>query len=247
MKQLLTLAIMSLIFACGTAPAQGGDVESFKIPGGKQLRIHCIVHGTLALEYGDMTIAVDPVASYGGKDLDYSAFGKADIILVSHEHGDHLSAEAIEALSDGDTRLYVNAKSAEALGKGEVLANGDVRSLGDGVSVTAVPAYNVTPGRLNFHPKGNGNGFIFDFNGFRVYIAGDTEPIEEMKDFGRIDVAFLPVNQPYTMTVGQCVEAAKAISPKVLVPYHTGNTDTGAIKTGLDGSGIEVRLHESLR
>ena len=109
----------------------------------------------------------------------------------------------------------------------------------------AVPAYNTSEGREMFHPKGNGNGYIFDFDGFRVYVAGDTEPIEEMSGLGTVDLAFLPVNQPFTMTVSQCVQAAELIRPKVLVPYHYSDTELSGLAETLDG--IDVKIYESLR
>ena len=114
-----------------------------------------------------------------------------------------------------------------------------------------VPAYNTTEGRDRFHPKGNGNGYLFNIDGLVIYVAGDTETIPEMASlkniYGPVDVAFLPVNQPYTMTVDQCVEAVELIRPKVLVPYHFSATDLTSLPGLLEGSGTEVRIHESLR
>ena len=112
-----------------------------------------------------------------------------------------------------------------------------------------VPAYNITEDHLQFHPKGNGNGYILDFDGLRIYVSGDTEDIDEMSTFGPVDVAFLSTNQPYTMTTTQCIEAAMTIHPKVLVPYHLSDTDVQEIKTVLDSndSGIEVLFFEELR
>mgnify|MGYP000205328422 CR=1 FL=1 len=108
----------------------------------------------------------------------------------------------------------------------------------------AVPAYNTTPGRDKYHPRHRDNGYILTFDGLRVYIAGDTEDIPEMKDLKDIDIAFLPVNQPYTMTVPQAAKAAKMFSPKILYPYHYGDTKIGELKDALKGSGIDVRIRE---
>ena len=141
--------------------------------------------------------------------------------------------------------LFANAESVAALGRGTALANGDSGEVAEGVRYMAVPAYNTSEGREMFHPKGNGNGYIFDFDGFRVYVAGDTEPIEEMSGLGTVDLAFLPVNQPFTMTVSQCVQAAELIRPKVLVPYHYSDTDLSGLAEALDG--IDVKIYESLR
>ena len=220
------------------------EVESFSTESGDQLKITLIKHGTLAIDYAGLSIQVDPVSQYL-ESGDYAAeFPKADVILVSHEHGDHLDAKAVEALCGENTVIYLNQASADKLGAGEVLGNGDVRDLskdGHQITLEAVPAYNVTPGHERFHPKGNGNGYVLTFDGFRVYVAGDTEDIPEMADLKDIDVAFLPVNQPYTMTVDQCVAAAKAFGPKVLIPYHFSNTDLSSLPGLLPGIDVRIR------
>ncbi len=130
------------------------------------------------------------------------------------------------------------------MGNGEVLANGDVKGLQNGISVEAVPAYNTTEGHLQFHPKGRDNGYILNIDGLRIYIAGDTEDIPEMSAIGEkdIDIAFLPCNQPYTMTTDQLVNAAKMVKPRVLFPYHYGQTDVSGIPDKLQGEGIDVRI-----
>ena len=110
-----------------------------------------------------------------------------------------------------------------------------------------MPAYNTSPKHLQFHPKGRDNGFILNIDGFRVYIAGDTEDIPEMANLGNIDVAFLPCNQPYTMTVSQLLNAALMVKPRVLIPYHYGSTDISSVPNALAPYGIDVRLHECLR
>ena len=127
------------------------------------------------------------------------------------------------------------------LGRGTALANGE--SYSDGIlSVDAVPAYNTTEDHLQFHPKGRDNGYVLTLDGLRIYIAGDTEDIPEMSDLMDIDIAFLPCNQPYTMTVDQLVNAAKVIQPKVLIPYHYSQTDISSVPSLL--SGIDVRIRQ---
>ena len=121
-------------------------------------------------------------------------------------------------------------------------SNGDKLQIADDVTVEAVPAYNTTEGHLQFHPKGRDNGYILTLDGLRVYIAGDTEDIPEMETIKDIDIAFLPCNQPYTMTPEQLVRAAKVIKPKVLFPYHYGQTDVTTIPSQLQGEGIDVRI-----
>ena len=245
----MIIALIGLmVSSCGNGTegtAFPEDCITFDTPSGKPLRVACIFHGSLAFEYDDKVIHIDPVTQMGEKKIDYSAFGKADAIFITHAHRDHLCPEAIDTLSGEETALFANAESVSSLGKGTVLANGDSGELSEGIRYTAVPAYNTTEGREMFHPKGNGNGYVFDFDGFRVYVSGDTEPIEEMSELGSIDLAFLPVNQPYTMTVSQCIEAAELIHPKTLIPYHYSDTDLSDLPEMLKG--IDVKVFESLR
>ena len=223
-------------------PVTRYEVERFVTDGGAPVDVTLIKHGTLALRCGGLWIHVDPVTKLG-KETDYAAeFPKADIILITHEHGDHLDASAIAALSGEDTRIILNQSSFDKLGCGEVIGNGQSISLTDDILLEAVPAYNTTPGRERFHPRGNGNGYVLTIDGLKLYIAGDTEDIPELADLKDVDVAFLPVNQPYTMTVDQCVKAAKVIAPKVLIPYHFGETDLSGLPELLPG--IDVRLRQ---
>ena len=248
MKNTIAMSAAALcLAACGAARA-AYPVETFRTPDGTEVKITLIAHGSLCIDYAGLNIQIDPVGNGFGMKNDYSGFPKADFIFVTHEHGDHLDAKTIAALSKESTKIYLNAKSRDTLGKGTSLANGDTVALGtNGVSVTAVPAYNTTPGREKFHPKGNGNGYVFDFNGFKVYVSGDTEDIPELADLAGPDVAFLSVNQPYTMTPEQCVKAASRLRPKTLIPYHLGNTDIQAIRSGFADGATELRLFECLR
>ena len=128
------------------------------------------------------------------------------------------------------------------LGTGEVMSNGDKMQIAEDFTVEAVPAYNTTEGHLQFHPKGRDNGYILTIDGLRIYIAGDTEDIPEMSGIKDIDIAFLPCNQPYTMTTEQLVKAAKTVQPRVLFPYHYGKTDVSTIPALLKEAGVEVRI-----
>ena len=219
-------------------------VETLTTKDGGKINITLFKHASLAIEYKGLEIYVDPVTKIGNTEIDYSSMPKADYILVTHEHWDHLDPKAIEELSKPSTQIILNATSEKQLGKGSIMANNQERNLADGIKLESVPAYNTTPGREKFHPKGNGNGYILDIDGTRIYIAGDTEDIPEMADIKDIDLAFLPVNQPYTMTIDQAEKAALTIKPKILIPYHFSDTPVEQLKERLDkdNSGIQVLI-----
>jgi len=181
-------------------------------------------------------VHVDPVSQYA----DYAQQPKADVILVTHEHGDHLDVKAIGTIKTANTVLVGTAKCAQLVPGMAAMANGESREV-RGVRIEAVPAYNLV--NKQFHPKGDGNGYILTFGDKRVYVAGDTENTPEMKALKNIDVAFLPMNLPYTMTPEMVADAAKAFAPKILYPYHYGSTDTSQLTKLLAGApGIEVRI-----
>lgn len=244
---LLAAALSVLLVACKQAPSGPFPTITFSSPVGRTLTVSLINHGSLAMTYGDTSLQIDPVGKFRDKVIDYSSFGKADAIFVTHEHGDHLSPATIEALSDADTRVFLNPMGWHKCEKGDSLRPGESVVLSMRISAQAVEAYNTTLGREKFHPKGNGYGLVLDFDGLKVYVSGDTEDIPEMANLGNIDVAFLSVNQPYTMTPEQCVHAAELIHPRVLIPYHTGGTNLLSITSALKHSGIEVRTYDSLR
>ena len=218
------------------------EVDVFKTKRGKTVRFHALVHASIRIEYDGKEIEIDPVTKLGKKTINYSTMPKADYIFVTHEHGDHFDKAAISLLTDGETRLITNKRCADLLGSGQVMANGDRLQIADDFTVEAVPAYNRTEGRTQFHPKGRDNGYILTLDGMRIYIAGDTEDIPEMQDIKDIDIAFLPCNQPYTMTPDQLVKAAKTVKPKVLFPYHYGKTDVSVMPELLKGGGTDVRI-----
>jgi L-ascorbate metabolism protein UlaG (beta-lactamase superfamily) len=229
------------VFSLGVS-AQTYEEDIIKTSAG-DLKIAFIGHGTLMFQFGDTVIHVDPVS----READYSNMPKADLILVTHEHGDHLDGDVIKTLSTEKTELVYTAKCAERVSGGTVMKNGDVKTVA-GIEVEAVPAYNIVNKRGSgqpFHPKGQGNGYVITFGDKRIYVAGDTENTPEMKALKDIDVAFLPMNLPYTMSPEMVADAAKAFRPKILYPYHYGNTDTDEIVTLLkDEAGIEVRIRE---
>lgn len=218
------------------------EVDVFKTKSGKTVKFHALVHASIRIEYDGRVMMVDPVTKLGSKTIDYTAMSKADYIFLTHEHGDHFDKEAIKLLTNEKTQLITNKRCAEMLGYGQVMANGDKMTLTEDVTIEAVPAYNITEGHTQFHPKGRDNGFILTIDGLRIYIAGDTEDIPEMADIKDIDIAFLPCNQPYTMTPEQLIKAAKTVQPKVLFPYHYGQTDVSSIPSELKECGIDVRI-----
>ncbi len=233
---ILSLATSTLFCLSNLTFAQKQFSEDvFKTSGG-DLKITFISHATLMFTYGGKVIQVDPVSGYA----DYAKLPKADLILVTHEHGDHLDAKAIQAVSTAETVVVANA-ATKGLPKAMVMANGEVKTVA-GFKIEAVPAYNL---EKSFHPKGRGNGYIITFGDKRVYVAGDTENTPEMKSLKGIDIAFLPMNLPYTMTPEMVADAAKAFRPKILYPYHFGNTDTSILVNLLkDEKGIEVRIRD---
>ena len=217
-------------------------MDTFKTKNGKTVTFTPIKHASMEINFDGRIIQVDPVIDGALPETDYTQWPKADFILITHDHYDHLDTQAVADLSKDSTVIVTNASSAEALGAGKVMANGDSLRLADDLMIYAVPAYNITPGHTQFHPKARDNGFILVADGLRIYIAGDTEDIPEMADIKDIDIAFLPCNQPYTMTPQQLVKAAKTIRPKVLFPYHYGQTDVSTIPSQLKDEGIDVRI-----
>ena len=203
-----------------------------------KLKIYFIGHGSLRFEINNKNIYVDPWS----KLTDYSKMPKADIILLTHEHPDHLDKVAIEKLSKSVTEKWMPKSTFDILKKGAIMKNGDVKTLYD-ITVEAVPAYNTNKDKEQFHPKGRDNGYIITIGKTRIYIAGDTENIPEMEKLKNIDIAFLPMNQPYTMTPEQVADAAKKIAPTILYPYHTGETDVTKLYPFMVGNNVtEVRI-----
>ncbi len=198
-------------------------------------------HGSVMFEFKGKVVYVDPVSRYA----DFSRMPKADLILITHEHGDHLDSSAIEGCRTSKTKIICTEACLTKARGGSAMKNGETQTIG-GVKIEAVPAYNLVHVRsegVPFHAKGNGNGYVVTLGGKRIYTAGDTENVPEISNLGLIDVAFLPMNLPYTMTPEMVAEAAKRIQPKVLYPYHFGKSDTALLVSLLkDEKGIEVRI-----
>ncbi|MBN2547874.1 MAG: MBL fold metallo-hydrolase [Anaerolineales bacterium] len=206
------------------------------------LKITFLGHGSLLMVFNGEMIYVDPYS----KVADYSLLPKADLILLTHEHGDHLDPQALACVRMKDTQIVLTAACARQVQGGIVLGNGQSHTV-LGLHIEAVPAYNLLHKRPNgqpFHPKGEGNGYILTFGDLRLYIAGDTENIPEMSKLENIAVAFLPMNLPYTMTPEMVAEAARLFQPKILYPYHYGDTDPGKLVELLKKEPIEVRIRK---
>ncbi|MDT8396917.1 MAG: MBL fold metallo-hydrolase [bacterium] len=216
------------------------EKDIFKTSGG-DLGITFIGHGTLMMTFAGRVIHVDPYS----KLTDYNRLPDADLILITHGHGDHLDMKAIEAIRTKTTVIVANPAAAESLSGARVMENGQKLTVLD-LPIEAVPAYNVVHKRDNdepFHPPGRDNGYLVSFGDKRVYIAGDTENIDDMRSLGPVDIAFLPVNLPYTMTPEMFANAARMVRPKILYPYHYGDTDMKKLLQLLaDESDIEVRV-----
>jgi L-ascorbate metabolism protein UlaG (beta-lactamase superfamily) len=235
---LLFFSFLMMATACAQEKT---EKDTFHTPSGKAIDIYAIKHASIRIVYDGREIEVDPVSEMNPK-TDYSKYPKADYILITHEHFDHCDKKAIADLERSGTQLIANPNSARMIGKGTVMKNGDHMQLSDDIRIDAVPAYNMTPGHTQYHPKGRDNGYVLTLDGFRIYIAGDTEDIGEMKELKDIDVAFLPVNQPFTMTPQQIRQAALMIHPKVLFPYHYSETRISEVTDLLKGSNIDVRI-----
>jgi len=236
----LFICCVMLLFASTLLAGEEKQKDVIKTSMG-DLEITFLGHGTLMMTCAGKTIHVDPFAQVAK----YEDLPDADLILITHHHGDHLDAKAIEQIRRKDTKVLLTSAGAEQISGGTVMKNGDVQTVA-GVKVEAVPAYNLVHKRPDgnpFHPKGEGNGYILTFGKTRLYVAGDTENTPEMKALKDIDIAFLPMNLPYTMTPEMVADAAKAFKPKILYPYHFGETDTAKLTALMkDTKDVEIRI-----
>ena len=225
-------------------PTTTVETNIFTTKSGKLVKIHALMHASICIEYDGKTIYVDPCSNLGGRTVDYATMPQGDVIIITHEHFDHFDTAAIRLLTIDRPQLIMHPRCVELYGSGKAMKNGDKQQLPGIGSLEAVPAYNTTEGHQQFHPQGRDNGYILTLDGLRIYIAGDAEDIPEMEDLKDIDIAFLPCNQPYTMTLEQFIRAAKMVHPKVLFPYHYGETDVSVIPTLLPGIDVRIRHYE---
>ena len=229
---LSTLTMAQKNYQTDTIPASSGN-----------LMITFLGHGSLMFTFDSTVVHVDPYS----KVANYSALPDADLVLITHHHQDHLDTAALNQVLKQGTVILGSQTVAGSVKDAIVMKNGDSKTI-KGVGINAVPAYNIVHKRDNgqpFHPKGEGNGYIIIIKGKKIYIAGDTENIPEMKQFKEIDIAFLPVNLPYTMTPEMAADAARAIRPKILYPYHYGDTEISRLTELLkNDKDIEVRVRD---
>ncbi len=242
MKSILTIlagaAMLSL--AAGAQAQMARPVQKFDTSKGA-VTITPVYHASLEIEAGGKIIIIDPA-----KPANFAGLPKADLILITDIHGDHLDADLIKAESKEGTEIIAPAAVAKTVTTAKVIGNGEKTTWG-AWTIEAIPMYNTTasrgpaPGKF-FHDKGRGNGYVLTYGGKRFYFSGDTEGIPEMRALKNIDVAFICMNLPYTMTPEEAADAVKAFHPKVAIPYHYKGQDTMVFKKALDGTGIDVRL-----
>lgn len=225
------------------AAAHGGDVFSSEAG---DITVHPIAHASFVMETPVGTIYCDPV----GEAALYDGLPPADLLLITHEHGDHYNAETLAALIGENTQLITNPAVRDKMpgdlqSRAVAVANGETADF-NGLTIDAVPAYNITEDRKNFHPEGRDNGYVLHFDGLRVYISGDTEDTQEMRALEGIDLAFLCMNLPFTMDAAAAASAVADFKPKYVYPYHyrgrDGGTQDPAEFAKMVGDGVEVKL-----
>jgi len=205
----------------------------------REVKITPLVHASTLIQAGGKTIYVDPA-----KPAKLDGTPKADLILITDIHPDHMDPAAIAEISKAGTEIMAPPAVVATVTSAKPIANGESKSW-QGWTIEAVPAYNITrgpaPGKL-YHDKGRGNGYVLNYGGKRFYFSGDTEGVPEMRALKNIDVAFVCMNLPYTMPPEEAADTVKAFHPKIVIPYHYRGSDLAVFKKGLEGTGIEVRL-----
>ena len=234
----MKLAVLSLFVACGLIAQPARPVEEIKTSAGV-LKITPIRHASLMLEAGGEVVHVDPW-SQGN----YEGLPKADLVLITDIHGDHMDPKALPGVKKDGTKILAPAAVQKTVTEAQVIANGEKKTNGKW-TIEAIPMYNEKRGPAEgklYHDKGRGNGYLITYGGKRIYIAGDTEGHPEMRALKNIDVAFIPMNLPYTMPPEEAAEAVKVFKPKVVYRYHYRDSNVKAFEQALAGSGVEVRL-----
>jgi L-ascorbate metabolism protein UlaG (beta-lactamase superfamily) len=235
----LTSILICTLFAMASF-ASAADTQTFPTSAGP-VKITPLYHASTLIEAGGKTIYIDPA-----KPAKLSGLPKADLILISHIHPDHMDPESIKEISTPGTEILAPPSVVALVTSAKPMSNSETKKW-QGWTIEAVPAYNLkrgpAPGQL-FHPKGRDNGYVLTYGGKRFYFSADTEGIPEMRALKNIDVAFVCMNLPYTMPPEEAADAVKAFHPKIVIPYHYRGSDLSVFQKGLEGTGIEVRLLE---
>ncbi len=226
--------------AMGANAQMARPVQTFETSKGP-VKITPVYHAAAVIEAGGKVIIIDPA-----KPANFTGLPQADLILITDIHGDHMDPALIKTVSKEGTEIIAPAAVAKTVTAAKVLGNGEKTTWG-AWRIEAIPMYNMTPTRgpkpgVVFHEKGRGNGYVLTYGGKRFYFSGDTEGIPEMRALKNIDVAFICMNLPYTMSPEEAADAVKAFHPKVAIPYHYKGQDITVFKKDLEGTGIDVRL-----
>jgi L-ascorbate metabolism protein UlaG (beta-lactamase superfamily) len=244
--QLLIVAALIMSASNAQVPESAAAPKNDPIP----VEVHPILHSALALQWNKKIILVDP----HGEFQKYEGFTQPSLVLITDIHGDHLDTTILRSLDLSDARIFAPAAVHELLPADlreitTIMKNGDHQE-GIGIIIEAVPMYNMPDPNDKRHPKGRGNGYVIDTGGQRIYISGDTEDIPEMRSLKDIDIAFVCMNLPYTMTVEQAASAVFEFKPKIVYPYHyrgkDGFSDVEQFQRLVNegDTEIEVRLEE---
>src|SRR3984893_2951098 len=235
----MKLALILICFLVAMAHVgNAAETQVFSTSAGP-VKITPLYHASTLIEAAGKIIYLDPA-----KPAKLSGLPKADLILITDIHGDHMDPDSIKEINKAETEILAAPAVVQTVTSAKPIANGEMKSW-QGWTIEAIPAYNLkrgpAPGKL-FHDKGRGNGYVLTYGGKRFYFSGDTEAIPEMEALKNIDVAFVCMNLPYTMTPEEAAEAVKAFHPKVVIPYHYGMSDPAVFQRKLEGSGIDVRV-----
>jgi L-ascorbate metabolism protein UlaG (beta-lactamase superfamily) len=231
-------SVFAFLLALAPLACAAAEPQVFSTSAGP-VKITPLYHASTLIEAGGKTIYLDPA-----KPAKFAGLPKADLILITDIHGDHMDPDSMKAISKADTEVLAAPAVVETVTSAKPIANGETRTWQDW-TIEAIPAYNLkrgpAPGKL-FHDKGRGNGYVLTYGGKRFYFSGDTEGVAEMRALKNIDVAFVCMNLPYTMPPEEAADAVKAFHPKVVIPYHYRGSDLSVFQKALEGTGIEVRL-----
>ncbi|MDY4039336.1 MAG: MBL fold metallo-hydrolase [Prevotella sp.] len=252
MSKLKWFALAAVVVAVGIFIFYRNDEprDEFVLKNGKRLVIRPVKHTSIQIQYDGMEIEVDPVSSAVRPIVDYTDKPKADFILVTNDHQDHFDPYAVGLLAKPSTNILLPSRCFRRLSRTAlrnncvIMRNNFKADLGKGVTVYALPAYILTPGKLSHAPKSWANGYLLDFDGFRVYIAGDTELIPEMQQLKDIDIAFLPCDHLEAMDVAQFARAVRIIRPRTLYPCHFGVTGIDSIRQATEGLNVDLRIRD---